>query len=37
MYADPTTHREPKVERMDLVHLQRLPLKMNYVAQGFGR
>jgi hypothetical protein len=22
------------VERMDLVHLQRLPLKMNYVAQG---
>jgi hypothetical protein len=34
IYANPVTYREPKVERFDLVHLQRLPLKMNYVAQG---
>jgi len=34
LYANPTTHREPKVERLDLVHLQRLPLRMNYVNQG---
>jgi hypothetical protein len=33
-YADPTTYREKSTERFDLIHLQRLPLKMNYVAQG---
>jgi hypothetical protein len=33
-YEDPTVNREPKVQRFDLVHLQRLPLRMNYVAQG---
>jgi hypothetical protein len=34
LYADPTTYCEKIVQRFDLVHLQRLPLKMNYVTQG---
>lgn len=30
---DPPIYREKMVQRFDLVHLQRLPLGMNYVAQ----
>ncbi|MGE0523500.1 MAG: hypothetical protein AB7O60_10765 [Variibacter sp.] len=30
---DPPIYREEMVQRLDLVHLQRLPLQMNYVAQ----